>query len=316
MGDKALGLHISDSCFTACTFCYHFFADAPQLVSAENVLRFAEYAHTERGYTKITVGGGDPLAREDMLAILRELKRIGYRKINLDTVGTPLLGPARTIFHGKKDVNYVNPAEFVGIVDMVGIPIDGHSNEGYSKLRRGRPRILDESIQCIHELAKHGLQVCVNTVLTAVNYEHIEEIYGVISILPISEWQLFQFIPRGPMAEQHAQHLSITSHQFKTAVDAIQMRHSASDSDRFRITPKSAALRSGTYLIVNAAGDAYVPTDHNSEIISLGNIQSMEGHKDIFAALDFVSKVEHRAHKLRELPVFCRHFRIQQGLSR
>ncbi len=108
------------SCFVKCLGCYNFFGKSEDLTKTSIILDFLARAKRS-GIEKVTIGGGDPLSRPDIIDLLTQVKGMGF-KINVDTVGTPLLGPAETIFFGHRQVNQVSANSISSLVDNIGIP--------------------------------------------------------------------------------------------------------------------------------------------------------------------------------------------------
>ena len=86
-----LNVFVSQSCFLHCKGCYSFSREEEKgkIVSTDNLIKFLEFAHSV-GVDKITLCGGDPLTRSDIIDLLEKIKKIGFN-ISLDTVGTSIL---------------------------------------------------------------------------------------------------------------------------------------------------------------------------------------------------------------------------------
>ena len=81
---KRINLCIAKHCFLTCKGCYNVFCDNEE-ISGDKIIEFLSYAK-EKGLSKVTFSGGDPLTRKDFSRILSECKKLCV-KVNLDTVG-------------------------------------------------------------------------------------------------------------------------------------------------------------------------------------------------------------------------------------
>jgi hypothetical protein len=59
-----------------------------------------------------------------ILTLLEMIKKRGFF-IKLDTVGTPLLDQAQSIFFKRVKVDKIDAKNLAELVDLIGIPLDG-----------------------------------------------------------------------------------------------------------------------------------------------------------------------------------------------
>ena len=118
-----LNVFASQSCFVHCKWCYSYSREERpgKIFPTDKLVNFLQYAH-DVGVPKITLCGGDPLARDDIIDLLEEIKKIGFR-ISLDTVGSPIIKNAS--IGRRKVVNQLDAKRIAELVDVIGIPIDG-----------------------------------------------------------------------------------------------------------------------------------------------------------------------------------------------
>lgn len=274
---RSIILGAGPSCFVRCPGCYNHFADSLQhgnTVTLDGIRQFGEEAF-HRGYAKITVGGGDPLSRPDIIEILRSLRELGF-KISLDTVGTVFNAPAETIFHGRRLISQVSPLAMMGLVDLVGIPLDGSNQDIAQIFRTGRPTLFEEQMKTIKSLGAAGLSVCVNTVASACNVHDLPKLLECLMCLPIVKWQIFQFMPIGPLGAKHVEQFFVSKREFESVVDRVLELHKQFGCS-FEIQPKSIEDRRGRYLMVDDAGEAWIPTGYRDERVLIGNISLNKG---------------------------------------
>ena len=268
-------LSAGKSCFVACPGCYNHFA--PTLASTDHLVGFVCAYQDRFGLSKITVGGGDPLTRPDLLTLLTELKTLRL-SISLDTVGTAFLGDARIRFMGKGTASHVPADRTAALVDMIGIPMDG-ATDAVQQLFRRHARV-DEQRAILRALEAVGARVCVNTVVHSGNAAEIGALAGLLAEHPcVVEWQLFQFMPIGPLGHRNRERYRVDDDAFAEAADTARTEGPSG----VRVTVKSAQARKNRYLLIDAGGQVWIPsqsaatswstTDSTGERETLGLIQ-------------------------------------------
>lgn len=289
-----INISVARACFVRCDGCYNHFGRPGRILTTEEIVAFLSYARA-RGVSKVTLCGGDPLARPDILSLLWKVKSLGY-SMNLDTVGTPLLGAASTLFFGRGSVEQVDAQQLASLVDLIGIPIDGASNETVASFRAGRPDLLDEQLRVVETLSAQDAALCINTVVHRANMGDIPSILNLIGRYPsVVRWQLFQFTPSGPLAYHNRATYAVADQTFSEVAARIQrlVRESGFHSD---VEFKSNADRKGDYLLVDPNGLAWVPktsssndwnpaADANDQRVILGNITEVHDHEAILDAV-------------------------------
>lgn len=278
------------SCFTKCSGCYNFFGKYPEPTKTEIILGFLKVL-SKNGIEKVTIGGGDPLSRKDIIFLLSGIKRLGF-KINLDTVGTVFIGQAHTIFYGFGIVEKVNPYAIKPFVDLLGIPIDGSNTKIASRFRTGRENLINEQKQILSALEAVDIPVVINTVVTRFNHEDMINIFDIIhQYANVVMWQLFQFMPIGPLGYRNRREFIIDDPSFQKCVKRV-MTYTDSIQTSIKIVAKSCASRKGLYLLIDSDGLAWVPQaskfesweheyDMNAGRYIIGNINNPEEWESI-----------------------------------
>ncbi len=286
----SLNISVARSCFVQCLGCYNHFGNTPNLTSTENILSFLSAAK-DRGFTKVTLCGGDPLSRPDIINLLQKIKSLNFF-ISLDTVGTPILGEAKTIFYGSSFIPKVDEADIAKYVDLVGIPLEGPSNEIIDLFRTRRPNQFDEQILILKKLSAAQAKICINTVVHKGNIYHIEEMLPIVSSFNgIKKWQLFQFMPIGPLGYKNRNIYEVNDEDFFLLKDKI-IQHNAPPPKHVNLEFKAKAERKGNYMFIDSEGLAWVPNitmnekwdeqkDTTHKRLVIGDLNILEDHKKI-----------------------------------
>ncbi|MBT8227080.1 MAG: radical SAM protein [Dactylosporangium sp.] len=272
---RSLILSASNRCFLSCPGCYNHFGQ--HVAAAGDVVSFVRLLHARIPLRKLTVGGGDPLTRPDIIELLAGLRHLGLR-IHLDTVGSAFLGSAPIRFRGHGSVPQVDASVVARLVDLVGIPLDGSTDEVFRRFRRFASVAEQESV--LDVLADAGATICVNTVVHQGNHDDVPRIAAILGTHPqVREWQLFQFMPIGPLGYRNRHGYQISEAVFDAAVRNLQGTVPAT----VRIVAKSASSRKHRYLLMDSAGMLWTPrqqgggawtiTDANDDRATCGTIE-------------------------------------------
>lgn len=263
------------SCFVACRGCYNHFAR--DTTKTSTVLSFVKGMCDEFGLKKLTVGGGDPLTRPDILALLSGIHAMGVR-ISLDTVGTAFLRDAPIRFMGRGTTARVDASIVADLVDVVGIPLDGSDDEVMRLFRKHSSASDQDAVLSLLDEAR--ARVCVNTVVHAGNAWNMAEIAAILSCHPcVEQWQLFQFMPIGPLGWRNRQQFTLSDYDFRVAADAASL----AAADGVQVVAKSAAGRKNQYLLIDTAGVVWIPEQSS---LGVWSDQDTNGRQRLIGRID------------------------------
>lgn len=236
-------------CFMACKGCYQNFGTT--LLETSELVRFVSEFKSRYNLRKITLSGGDPLTRKDIILLIDTLAGLGL-SISMDTTGLPIIGKQKIVFHGDGYVSQINAASLEN-VDMLGIPLDGHNTEVINKFRSNIT--LEDTKKILAKLDLTNISVCINTVVNLNNFLHLQEIYEIIKKFNcVKKWQLFQYSPIGEIAYRNRKKFEITNEMFDFSTRIVMKNR-----DAITIEPKSNSFRKRKYILVNSDGQVWTP---------------------------------------------------------
>lgn len=240
------------SCFTRCKGCYQYFAK--ELVPTNDLVKFVKAYRDFFKIKKITLAGGDPLTRSDIVTLVENLYDMGL-KIHMDTVGLPFIKECEVKLNGKGNINYLSPKLLKGKIAKIGIPLDGDTTETINYFR---DRISFEELNNILEVLNYNdFDICINTVLHKNNLDTLQNVYDTISqYKKISQWQIFQYSPIGELGYRNRKMFEITEEEFRMR---IQKLINDNCSSKIRIEGKSNSYRKLNYILVNSDGEVWQP---------------------------------------------------------
>ena len=165
---------VNSDCNLTCGYCFRE-RDIEERGTSE-MIKLANYMADE-GVDRVTIGGGEPLLREDLEQILLVLKERGVF-VSLHTNGTILKDRIEGL---------------VGLVDILSLPIDS-VDERQNRLMRSRPYV-----NLIREIIEYsiplGFKIAFKTTATSVNRDGILGIYDLIKDVDPVYWKVYQFRP-------------------------------------------------------------------------------------------------------------------------
>lgn len=261
-----LNIFVSSKCFLYCKGCYSSSREESRhkIVSTEKIIIFLKYMY-KKGLRKVTICGGDPLTRYDIIELLQEIKKIGYY-ISLDTVGTSILKPI--IQNEKVILKQIDAKKIADLVDMIGIPIDGSTNEIVKLFRQTNTDILEEQLSICEILNKYNANICINTVAHKGNISDSINMTKIINDLDyIKKWQIFQYTPIGKFGKLNKDDFEITDQEFLNFKINIlnEYKH-----DKTKIEFKSSLNREKKYMLIDNSGNAWISSLKAKKFI--GNI--------------------------------------------
>ena len=257
---KKINLCISNKCFLHCKGCYNDFCNNKEL-SYEELVPFLEYAK-RNGLEKVTLSGGDPFTKKDILMIINKCIELNLI-INIDTVGFNILNKV-----GKYDK--INVLDFIDKINLLSIPLDGSNNELNYEFRQYK-NLFDEITKLLNYFEKNRVKIGINTVAHQKNIKDLKKIYNIISKYDcVKKWQIFQYMPIGINGEKYSKEFSINSHQVEYIKKEIKKMKS-----NFEIQFKTFESRIHNSLLINSIGEAYRVNENNTKDI-YGNVKDSQ----------------------------------------
>lgn len=280
-----LNIFVSNMCFVYCVGCYSYSREEKcnKILETNQIVDFLKYAYT-KGIKKVTLCGGDPLAREDIISLIKKIKEIGL-VVSIDTLGTPLIRDTKV---GKNVVSKISVKEIAELVDYIGIPIDGSNNEIIKQFRPFNSDIFREQIQICKALIDNNANICINTVAYKGNLGDAKELANIINMIgDISKWQIFQYAPIGKYGLKNRNMFEISEEQFENFQNDILSVYNIPEKVEF----KKSKNRVNHYLLIDNSGNAWVPgfekivsrssCNPSTSRLIIGNICNIEERENI-----------------------------------
>ena len=272
-----LNIFVSQQCFSYCSGCYSFSREEKcnKILPTDIILKFLRYAY-ESGIKSITLCGGDPLTRNDIIGLLSEIKNIGYY-ISLDTLGTSIV---KAIQIKNKKINMINVELLSKLVDKIGIPIDGSNSEIINHFRNSHKDILNQQLRICEKLNNCNANICINVVVNKGNIDDVDGMVNLINKLNyIKKWQFFQFIPSGKYGLMNRKKFEINDLEFEYYKKNIIKKVEYKENIEF----KSIKDRDKKYILIDNSGDAWLSStqEHSFNRKIIGNIKNQKDWKKI-----------------------------------
>ena len=271
--EKKINLCISKYCFLKCKGCYNNFCALPE-ITYEQIITFLEYAKNE-GLERVTLSGGDPLTRTDIDKIISKCIDLNL-KVNMDTVGLPFISDTKILGEDKTIEKFTN-YNLLKKIDVIGIPLDGASNEIISNFRIYKDNLFNEIIEILNIFEKNNINVCINTVLHKQNIRDLNNILNVVNRYNcIKKWQIFQYMPIGPLGKKNEELFSIDRIEFNNAKEELLKINKSNINIEF----KASEERAHNYMLIDSSGKAY-KVDLANKMETFGNISDKKTWENI-----------------------------------
>lgn len=255
-----LNIFVSPKCFLYCKGCYSFSRSEKswQIVDTQKIIDFLKYAY-DQGIKKVTICGGDPLTRDDIIDLLRQIKSIGFY-ISIDTVGLSIIRDIN--INNETNVKKIDAKTLSKLVDEIGLPIDGSNNIVFSKFRQANFDLITEQLEICKELNKYNANICINTVVHKGNLEDAKSLCDIINKLNyIKKWQLFKYAPMGEYGFLNKNLFEISQVEFEQYKHEVLKRCIRKEIIEF----KDFDVRNKAYMLIDNSGNAWIP-EYNQKL--------------------------------------------------
>lgn len=292
--EPSLIISAGKGCFTCCRGCYQYFGK--EQVSTKDLISFIKKYKENFNLEKITLAGGDPMTRKDIVYLVNELDKLNL-KVYMDTVGKNFIKSSDIVFQDFGIAKYVDPKILKERIFKIGIPVDGYTNE---QINYFRTKItLDEIISILSTLNKYEYDICINTVVNKANINDLKKILNIITRFKnVTQWQLFQYSPIGNLGYKNRHLFEVDNTMFeKKIMDLL----SYEINTNIEIEGKSNSYRKLNYILVSSDGVVWQPSynisrstfeinDSNSDKIIIGTIYDIDIIDKIKIFLENINK--------------------------
>lgn len=239
-------------CFTCCLGCYQYFGKTQ--VPTGDLIYFIKKYKEIFNLEKITLAGGDPMTREDIVYLVNELYKLNL-KIYMDTVGKNFIENSDIVFQDYGEAKYINPSILKEKISKIGIPLDGYTTEQINYFRK--KITLDETRAIISTLNDNNYNICINTVVNKNNINNLKEMLEIIKTYKnISQWQLFQYSPIGNLGYKNRKLFEIDYSLFEEKINELIKYNQT----KIIVEGKSNSYRKLNYILINSDGIVWQPS--------------------------------------------------------
>ncbi len=180
MSNKKLDIKIIFNCNNLCDFCAQGSKREYIKPKSFDEIKKALYDGIKSGAETVVFTGGEPTLHPQIVNIVKEARKAGYIKIQLQTNGRTLCNEEFLKKLVQAGVNEISPA------------VHGPNSEIHDKLTHS-PQSFNQTITGIKNARKLGVYVLTNTVVTSLNYTYLPQIAKLLVYLNVNQFQ-FAFI--------------------------------------------------------------------------------------------------------------------------
>lgn len=247
VNNREVCLFLTLNCNQQCRYCHRFLGIDE--VSFEDNKRIINRV-AEDGITNITFTGGEPLLYPNVLELVKLAKEKGIK--------------TKLITNGSILANNPNIREIYNYLDSLTLSIDSCDNEINEKL--GRSYSHAENIKTVLDSLKGtDLNVNINTVVSRVNIDKLEELGQFLREYKINAWRIFKFIPLRETAKINEKEFEISKAEFR-----INKTLFTSFPNINKVEYREENDMESKYVLIMPNGNVVVT--ENKEDVTIGNI--------------------------------------------
>ena len=234
-------------CNESCQYCYRFLdVQEVEYEKNEKILRKL----IADGVKELTWTGGEALLYNGFTDLLKIAKENGV-KSKLITNGT--------IVANNNDIRVI-----CDYLDSLTLSIDSINDDVNIRLGRGKQHY--SNIKTVLEYLKNKeLKVTINTVVSKLNLEYLEELGNFLRNYNVNAWRIFKFTPLRETAKINREQFEITTEEFNSKKKILNTFKNA-----FKVEYRQGDDFENKYLNIINAGD--VSKTENGVDIIVGNI--------------------------------------------
>jgi len=249
MKNATLDWFITNKCNSGkCPFCYAPWNQFPKDATLTEAVNICDEIQ-KKGFTQITLCGGEPLLYPHINTIIKKLKDNNIK----------------IVFYAGSEIEKI--IEVVDYINILSLPIEAISMEIQSELRGIKLHV--DVFKLLKNLQDSSSRprIKIGTVVNAVNINEIEKIFFELMKYNnvIDTWRLYMFSPAGKGKLNESQ-LLITEKEFQNCIDNINSlikKHQVN----IDISSRSREANKGYCLIMDSKGyfyryeEDYIPLD-------------------------------------------------------
>lgn len=178
--DKKVDIKITFKCNNMCDFCAQ--GSKREYIKPKSFIEIKNslIEGIKKGAQTVVFTGGEPTLHPKIIKIITEAKKLGYKKLQLQTNGRTLCNEKFLIELTKAGINEISPA------------VHGPNSQIHDRLTHS-PGSFNQTITGIKNAKKHGIYTLTNTVITSMNYKYLPDIAKLLVYLGVNQFQ-FAFI--------------------------------------------------------------------------------------------------------------------------
>jgi radical SAM protein len=157
--------------------------DPEELSTAEAVRFLDQLAEFGQPPPHVIMTGGDPLKRPDLFQLIEHAVGLGLPVSVAPSATSALTAEAIRAFKAAD-------------VSAMSLSLDGSNAERHDGLR-GVPGTFAETLTCAREIVASGIQLQINTLVTAETKDDLSELQDLVSSLGAQRWSLFFLVQVG-----------------------------------------------------------------------------------------------------------------------
>ena len=240
-------LFLTLRCNQQCRYCHRFLGIDE--VGYEDNKRIIDKLTEDKIYN-VTFTGGEPLLYPNILELLKYAKEKGIK--------------SKIITNGEILAKNPKMREIYNYLDSITLSIDSIDNDINEKLGRGYNHFIKIK-EVLDSLKNHKLKVNINTVVSKVNLNYLEELGDFLKEYNLNTWRIFKFAPLRETAKLNEKEFEISNVEFRTHKPIF-----ASFPNINKIEFRENDDMESKYLLIMPNAEVII-TENNEDVV-IGNI--------------------------------------------
>lgn len=252
---RSIDVNPTSGCQLQCPFCWGPHHETPDTLTTQDWIDTIRF-FTEGGTDAIVFTGGEPLLRKDIVDLIRFSKGMGMRvTLSTNTILLPTI------------------EEISPLVDEIGIPMDGSTEEKNLLMREGKINSFRYQIDALSKVKKSypNIDVTVRTVMSKVNIDDLPQIGELLTqyVGSFDRWKIYQFSPFS-YGDVNKERYTIFYQDYMAMCNKLMAKY-----PQHCVSGQSSSLGHGRYVFVGSQGDIYGVGDSDN-YLAIGNFLSTD----------------------------------------
>lgn len=244
---KSVCWDITSTCNDNCSFCYRNIGiDDLSLEQNKRILKKL----IDFGVDKISFVGGEPLLYHSIVELMQWGKEYSESRTKFSITTNGIL--FTKMCNGTLQIDEVYLETIMNLIDWITFSLDAPNMYAQTKMGRNAYHF-ERIIMLLEHISNRYIdkRIKINTIVSKVNYEYINDIYNLLIKYNVERWKLFRFLPSRGNASLHKEMYYITESEYN---DIIYRLDQVNTEKKVKITINGYDKFDNSYITISSNG--------------------------------------------------------------